>query len=119
MTDNPTRPACAPPRPDWLNVEHNAPGHPGGFYWSTYCMHGLPDQCRSACKICHKPCGCACHLGGTEPFPGFSLEQEDELRQVVRGVCAELGVQPGPRSRELITDIVTSVLHRIDKEAAR
>ena len=30
-------------------------------YYSTYCIHGLHDQCRLTCKTCKQPCLCICH----------------------------------------------------------
>lgn len=33
-------------------------------YLSTYCVHGLADQCRRTCKTCAAECVCACHHGG-------------------------------------------------------
>lgn len=38
-------------------------GHNGMWvhYFSTYCMHGLHDDCRLTCKHCKAPCRCECH----------------------------------------------------------
>lgn len=33
--------------------------HP--HYTSTYCIHGLHDQCRLTCKTCDEGCQCDCH----------------------------------------------------------
>jgi hypothetical protein len=30
-------------------------------YWSTYCIHGLHDDCRQRCKHCEAFCLCPCH----------------------------------------------------------
>lgn len=33
------------------------------LYVSTYCQHGLHDDCRLTCKICESGCLCPCHRG--------------------------------------------------------
>jgi hypothetical protein len=30
-------------------------------YYSTYCIHGLHDDCRLICKHCEEQCQCGCH----------------------------------------------------------
>lgn len=130
MTNYPSRyrPAdsrCGHPSPDLLDVPETSisPDHKLGYYLSTYCEHGLgdgrdePSQCRANCKACHAPCACLCHGGRIEPFEGFSVEQEDVLREAVRQVVRRLGVAPrGPRGEELLTDIVTGALHALDRD---
>lgn len=32
-------------------------------YFSTYCIHGLHDDCRLTCKHCARACCCDCHQG--------------------------------------------------------
>lgn len=36
-------------------------------YFSTYCIHGLHDDCRLTCKTCAKACLCTCHEPSTGP----------------------------------------------------
>ena len=120
----PEAPACAPPDPGTVPEEHRAPAHPGGFYWSTYCMHGAAgdgdgSECRHACKLCHKPCMCRCHGGATVPFEGFDLAEEDRLRRIAFRIAAEHGVPPGTRGDELVAGIATGMLVQLRKEAER
>lgn len=130
MTDYPPRcrPAdtrCGHPSPDLLDVPETAVSldHKLGYYLSTYCEHGLgegrdePSQCRVTCKACHAPCACQCHGGRQQPFEGFSLAAEDELRATIRRVVREMGVTPeGPRGVELISDILSAVFLEIDRD---
>lgn len=101
-------------------------------YLSTACLHEqmtrgtrlsedeqwYRDQCRYHCKFCPARCGCPCHDGTAEPFPGYDAQAEDRLRRELRTALADAGIAPGARSAELLVDIVTSVLHRIDAEEA-
>lgn len=114
---------CFRPLPVEVLAGFYAPDHPDDIYVSTYCDHGLgegrdePSQCRMSCKACKAPCACLCHEGRTEPYPGYSATEEDRLRVAVREVVAELGLVPGgPRGKELITDIVTGALYRLDRD---
>jgi hypothetical protein len=60
-----------------------------------------------------------CHQGRTEPYPGFSIAEEDALRVAVRQVVRRLGVVPGgPRGVELISDIVTGTLYALDRDGS-
>jgi hypothetical protein len=111
--------------PATITPEQAAPDHRLGYYLSTYCEHGAgdgreqPNQCRAVCKTCHAPCACRCH-GADGPLPGgFDLEREEKLRTAVRQVIRDLGVVPhGPRGDELLTSIVTSALHYLDRDGA-
>lgn len=42
-------------------------------YYSTYCVHGLHEQCRLTCKHCEQPCLCRCHQ------PRFEITPPDRL----------------------------------------
>lgn len=128
MTDHPRRPAdscCGHPRDPLLDVPQAFVSleHELGYYLSTYCEHGLgegrdePSQCRTNCKVCKAPCVCLCHGGRQQPFEGFSLAAEDELRATIQQVVRDMGVAPeGPRGVELITDILSGVFMEIDRD---
>lgn len=116
---------CGHPNPDLLDVPETAVSldHKLGYYLSTYCEHGLgegraePSQCRASCKACHAPCACLCHGGRQQPFEGFSLAAEDELRATIRRVARDMGVLPeGPRGVELVSDILSAVFLEIDRD---
>jgi hypothetical protein len=36
-------------------------------YTSTYCLHGLHEDCRLVCKVCAAPCRCDCHIAVVKP----------------------------------------------------
>ena len=52
MKDIPPGETIDEPRPTLIE-------HP---YTSTYCLHGLHEDCRLNCKVCNAPCRCDCHL---------------------------------------------------------
>lgn len=54
---------CTHPDPATLPNDFRAPDHGLGYYLSTYCEHGLSEQCRLDCKTCKALCACTCHGG--------------------------------------------------------
>ncbi len=87
-------------------------------YTATACLHGRCDDCRFFCKWCPAPCGCVCHEGTEQPYPGYSASVERQLRQDLREEIAARGISPGPRQAELLVDIVTTIVASLEKEAA-
>jgi len=104
--------------PTTITAEQAAPDHKLGYYLSTYCEHRLGDNCRLTCKTCHAPCACLCHGAGAPAPNGFSVEEEDRMRDAARRIAREMGVPTGPRGDELIASIVSGVLFYAERDAA-
>lgn len=89
-------------------------------YLSTYCQHGLHDDCKRTCKVCGSPCLCdACdHQRGTyvsEPLPivpGAGTQEDDTFDGPASFTTAGQvfsdwtnGVIAAPRAAELLSQL--------------